>query len=277
MTEELFETANTTTGQEPTQEPTQTTGQTLEAAQPTEPAMETVGAENPVEEFKAPAGASVSQRLLDLLDKDNPFITRAKTSAQQKANASGLQNSTMAVTAGEAAAIDAAAPIAQADAELFTSLYSNDQTAKNQADLYTLQGNISKDLASQQAGFDMQKQEAQNVWEDKFLQDKINLEKLQLDQDSKLAVTDGFNSIQSDFQGDWLEILLNPNFETPEDRDKALNDLVASTESRIQILSATYNVPLQWVGPSLTLEPKEEEEEKVPIWVQNDEKEKPRK
>lgn len=233
------------------------------------------------ETFKAPSGASVSQRLLDLLDKNNPYITRAKTSAQQAALSRGLQNSTMAATAGEAAAIDAAAPIAQADAELFTNLYGNDQTARNQSELYKLQGDISSKLATQQGDIDLKKlkaqgdidikkiaaqgdvdaalQEAQNVWEDKFLQDKIALEQSQLSSDNQRIAMESFNTIQSEFQKDWLEILINPNFASTSDRQKALDDLVASTQSRIQSLSTLYNIELEWVAPETVGDPVEEE------------------
>ena len=58
----------------------------------------------------------VSGRLKGLLSEDSPYIDRARTSARQAANRRGLMNSSIAAGAGEAAAIDAALPIAQADA-----------------------------------------------------------------------------------------------------------------------------------------------------------------
>lgn len=63
------------------------------------------------------ANKTVAGQLDSILASDSPYINRAQTIAQQKANSRGLINSTMAAQAGTAAAIDAAMPIAQADAQ----------------------------------------------------------------------------------------------------------------------------------------------------------------
>ena len=60
----------------------------------------------------------VSGRLDALLDSDSPFLERARARARQLANRRGLMSSSIAAGAGEAAAIDAALPIAQADAQI---------------------------------------------------------------------------------------------------------------------------------------------------------------
>ena len=60
----------------------------------------------------------VSGRLQGLLSKDSPYLARARTGAAQAANRRGLLNSSIASGAGEAAAIDAALPIATADADI---------------------------------------------------------------------------------------------------------------------------------------------------------------
>lgn len=60
----------------------------------------------------------VSGRLQGLLSSKSPYLDRARTRAKQYANRRGLLNSSIAAGAGEAAAIDAALPIATADAEI---------------------------------------------------------------------------------------------------------------------------------------------------------------
>jgi hypothetical protein len=60
--------------------------------------------------------AFVSNQLTKLLTSGSPYLERARTRALAGANRRGLLNSSMAMGAGEAAAIDAALPIAQADA-----------------------------------------------------------------------------------------------------------------------------------------------------------------
>ena len=60
----------------------------------------------------------VSGRLDTLLRSDNPYLERRRTRALQYANRRGLRNSSIAAGAAEAAAIDAAVPIASADADI---------------------------------------------------------------------------------------------------------------------------------------------------------------
>lgn len=60
--------------------------------------------------------ALVSSQLTKLISQDSPYVTRARAKAAEYSNARGLINSSIGAGAGEAAAIDAALPIAQADA-----------------------------------------------------------------------------------------------------------------------------------------------------------------
>lgn len=76
---------------------------------------------------------TVAGQLDKILSKDSPYVTRARTSAAGVANSRGLQNSTMAAQAGEAAAIDAALPIAQADAGTYSQQRLANQGVSNTA------------------------------------------------------------------------------------------------------------------------------------------------
>lgn len=76
---------------------------------------------------------TVQGQLAAILEKDNPYITRARASAAQAANSRGLINSTMGAQAGEAAAIDAALPIASQDAGIFSTQRLTNQAAENTA------------------------------------------------------------------------------------------------------------------------------------------------
>lgn len=62
------------------------------------------------------ANETVAGQLDDILKTDSPLLQRARARANEMANSRGLVNSTMAAQAGEAAVIDAALPIASADA-----------------------------------------------------------------------------------------------------------------------------------------------------------------
>lgn len=81
----------------------------------------------------------VSGQMNALLDQNSTYLQRARTQSAQAANARGLINSSMGVQAGEAAAIDAALPIAQGDAQVhgqsaqFNAQAKNDVDARNDA------------------------------------------------------------------------------------------------------------------------------------------------
>jgi len=65
---------------------------------------------------------TVAGQLSNIMDPNNPIIMGARTQALQQANANGLLNSSMAITAGQDAAYKAAIPIAEQDA----TTYNND-------------------------------------------------------------------------------------------------------------------------------------------------------
>ena len=89
-----------------------------------------------------PSGNALTEnRLNGLLASDNPYMQAARARGEAQAARRGLLNSSMAGQAGEAAAINAAAPIAQADAERF-----------HQAKMAGYQGDINNWLAGQQYG-----------------------------------------------------------------------------------------------------------------------------
>lgn len=75
----------------------------------------------------------VSTQLDKQLGKDSLLQQRARAGAMQTANSRGLLNSTMAAQAGEAAAIDAALPIAGADASTYSLAARENQAAGNTA------------------------------------------------------------------------------------------------------------------------------------------------
>lgn len=74
----------------------------------------------------------VSNQLTGLLSQNSPYLQQARTSAAQQANSRGLLNTSMAAGAGEAAAIQAALPIAQADAGTHVAATQFNANAGNQ-------------------------------------------------------------------------------------------------------------------------------------------------
>lgn len=90
----------------------------------------------------------VSGQLGKLLSKDSDYMTRARTRAAQVSAGRGLLNSSLAASAGESAAIDAALPIAQQDAQSFLTAQRDNTLAKNtfdsDANAFARQGALAK-------------------------------------------------------------------------------------------------------------------------------------
>ena len=95
---------------------------------------------------------TVGGQLDTILNKDNPYITRARASAAQEANSRGLLSSTMGAQAGETAAITAALPIAQQDASTFSNQRLTNQAATNTASQFGAAASNAADLTNAAAG-----------------------------------------------------------------------------------------------------------------------------
>jgi hypothetical protein len=76
---------------------------------------------------------TVSGQLDKVLSNDSPVLQRARARSTETANSRGLVNSTMAAQAGEAAVIDAAMPIAAADANVYNTSSMYNTQAQNAA------------------------------------------------------------------------------------------------------------------------------------------------
>lgn len=93
----------------------------------------------------APAGYMPTQRTVDptketvqgqfnsITQSDSPVMQMARTGAKQQMNAKGLLNSSMAVGAADAAAYQAALPMAQADANIYGTVSQQNQAFQNEA------------------------------------------------------------------------------------------------------------------------------------------------
>jgi hypothetical protein len=80
-----------------------------------------------------PNKETVQGQLANLMATDNAVLQRARTKANQAANARGLINSSMAEEAAQAAMLDAGIPIATADAQLYADARNRNQEALNAA------------------------------------------------------------------------------------------------------------------------------------------------
>ena len=120
------------------------------------------------DQVKAPAPAqantwnidknqTVSGQLDSVLAKDSPLLQQARTRASQAANQRGLLNSSMAISAGESAAYDAALPIAQQDAQTYATSGQFNAGEKNKLLQQQLDQQMQAGLANQSANLEAQK------------------------------------------------------------------------------------------------------------------------
>lgn len=128
---------------------------------------------------------TVAGQLDTLLNKNSPYITRARTSAKEFANKRGLLNSTMAASAGEAAAIDAGLPIAQQDASTYSQQRLVNQGEENVARRFdaTAENEKSRTNAAALNAIESQRVGGEIQAELLTLQDTFNKDMAQLDAD----------------------------------------------------------------------------------------------
>lgn len=77
------------------------------------------------------AQQTVQGQLANINNPNSPIIMAARNGANQQANANGLLNSTMAISAGDAAAYNAAIPIAEQDATTYNNAAAANASAAN--------------------------------------------------------------------------------------------------------------------------------------------------
>ena len=88
--------------------------------------------------WKITPDQTVEGRIGALTDPNNPFIQQARSRADGRSNERGLLNSSMALTAADSAAYDAAMPIAQADAANASKIAGYNTDKQNEFSLANL-------------------------------------------------------------------------------------------------------------------------------------------
>lgn len=125
----------------------------------------------------------VSSQLQKLLATDSPYLQQARNKAAQTANSRGLLNSAMAAGWGESAAIDAAAPIAQADAGAYTSAARDNQSAQNTVSLNNAsaanQAEMARAAAANQASMAAANMQMQDRLNDKQTSNQYQMQQEQ--------------------------------------------------------------------------------------------------
>lgn len=181
-----------------------------------------------------PKTQTVAGQLQSILASDSPLMAQARARAAQVANASGLANSSMAMSAADSAMYDKALDIATPDAATYADAGKSNVAAKNQFGMQNNQlvGDIKK--MDVQQGYDMAKLEKQG----------------QISKDNALAVADieskykqltqassSATSLLNTAQQSYDRILANTALST-EARDAAIADVRANTINSLKMVGA---------------------------------------
>jgi hypothetical protein len=154
--------------------------------------------------------------LNNMLQQDSPYLQQARQGAMQTANSRGLLNSSIAAGAGEQAAIQAAAPFAQFDAQAYQNRANQNQQFQNAANQYNAeadnqrymagyQGAVQEELGQQQFGFQTSMASQKYGFDlgilDKQLANTIaQMDEQQLNTLAQMAVQQGYDLTKLDDQ-----------------------------------------------------------------------------
>ena len=144
---------------------------------------------------------TVQGQLQGLLSDGNPYVERARHMGRESAAARGLLNSSISAQAAEAAAIDAALPIASQDASTFFNQSMNNQNAINRFRAMGLSHEQAMQMAELSHGFAMEQIELQS--------------KLGLSSNLAMLSAEHANRLQLSYLDAQMQIQMDP-YLTPE-------------------------------------------------------------
>lgn len=211
------------------------------------PVAQGVGTASPTGEAYVPTrtvdfgNETVQGQIKGLINEKSPFIQQAETGAKQEANARGLINSSMAVTAGQDAAYRAALPIANADAQTYKSagdINFGTQAQAGQARLGTaLQEGMQARLNNNQYNLDVAMQQ---------LKGQQAKDLAQLDANYKVAMqsSDSAARLFTQSSSDIAKILADPNIPA-ENKQSQVDHQIQLLRSGLAIVGGIGNMRLE--------------------------------
>jgi len=110
------------------------------------------------------AKSTVAGQLSTILGSNSPYIKQAEQQAREQSAGRGLLNSTLAAQAGRTAAIGAAMPIAQQDAQTYASFASRQQQADYNLNTIQSEAIISAEMVEQKANIERVNTSIQNAF-----------------------------------------------------------------------------------------------------------------
>lgn len=213
-------------------------------------------------ELKVTDNMLASKQLDSILSRDNPLMQKARARAAMAANRRGLLNSSMAVQAGESAAIDAALPLAQQDASTnfqagqFNAGASNDFSRDtNRFGRDVSMAKLGAEVGAEEKAADREFQGNQNLLEREFQggqrqldrQQQVTLQQMgqqfQMDFEKfrlPLNMMSGFTDRMQDYVG---KIMSDPNLDAAA-KDQAVANYYSYAQQTMGWMSTFFGKPM---------------------------------
>jgi len=197
------------------------------------------------------APETVSGQMNALLAEDSPYMQSAKATALAQANSRGLINSSLAVGAGQKAAIDSAMPIATQDATVNANAGQSAQQANQDVNLAGYNANLTAAQQAQNFGYSTA-QNAQNIQGNldisKQAQDAaLVIQNLNISQQERASITSATAPIIQQVQLEISNIQRTPDQVLDANgKIRAINFQNQLLQANLKTLSSLYGFNISW-------------------------------
>lgn len=204
--------------------------------------------------------STVQGQLNGLLDKGGDYMKRAETKGLQMANKRGLLNSSFAVGAAHGAAMDAALPIAQQDAQTYNNQSLTNQSYSNQAEQFNAQSQNTMNLANQAAenraseynsSMNFDQWNAERDREQQEFMERLNQSGAMQQMSAEAAANlkgeyvRNWDKVRQDSAIAIEKIQMNANI-SAEDKTKMIQEEISRRDQSILAMKAVYSSLPQW-------------------------------
>lgn len=208
---------------------------------------------------------TVAGQLTGLLSKDSNYMAAARTGARQTSEQRGLLNSSIAATAGEAAAIKYALPIAKQDAATAAASNLSGQQFRQQATLgaegaqqrgklltqdVAGQSQIQSEGAAQRSNLLTQDIAGKTALQNLDTGSKERIAALNVAAGDKQTMSKVAALFQSNYAGMFRQIASTPDIPAAM-RSKYLTHIAAIRDSSMALLEQMFAVNLTWQSPGI--------------------------
>lgn len=201
------------------------------------------------DERQVDAKSTVAGQMTGLLDKNSDYMKRAETKGLQLANSRGLLNTDFAVSAAHGAAMDAALPIAQQDAQTYNNQSLTNQNFANQSNQLNAQAKNRASEFNASMGFDQWNAERGREQQEFLtrLEQSGRMQQMSAEASANLKgeVLDTWNKIRQDAIISMDEIQMNPSI-SADDKQKMIDNVLAIRDADIEAMTSIVTAMPQW-------------------------------